>query len=169
MGADLQFALEQRQVVGNGFAADIQLLGNLARRGAFGEHDENLQFARSHAVQAWVAGILPTGQLSGQRLIDVGMPGEHASHRFDQHLRRRAFGQIACRPGIQRLTHQRQFIVHAEKQDPQLRQALPQAPGGFQAADARQAKIHDHQMRHAFLDPNQRLFAARGFPHLHCR
>ncbi|MNG13694.1 hypothetical protein D3C84_973890 [compost metagenome] len=52
MGADLQFALEQRQVVGNGFAADIQLLGDLARRSAFGEHYENLQFALGHAVQA---------------------------------------------------------------------------------------------------------------------
>ncbi|MNP21924.1 hypothetical protein D3C76_1145630 [compost metagenome] len=97
------------------------------------------------------------------------MAGEDAAHGLDQHLRRRAFGQVTRRPGVQCLTHQRQFIVHAEKQHPQLRQALAQSSGGFQATDARQAEVHDHQVRHALLNPQQRLLARCRLAHFHRR
>jgi hypothetical protein len=57
--------------------------------------------------------------------------------------------------------------VHAEKQHPQLRQALAQSAGRFQATDPRQAEIHDHQIRYGFLNPDQRLFAGGRFTDFH--
>ncbi|MNG25155.1 hypothetical protein D3C84_1099670 [compost metagenome] len=48
----------------------------------------------------------------------------------------------------------------AEKQHTQLRQALAQAPGGFQAADPGQVEVHDHQPRQLLADLVQGLFAA---------
>ncbi len=58
MGADLQLALEQGQVVGHGLGTDAQLLGNPSHRGALGQHHENFQLTLGHALQARVAGIL---------------------------------------------------------------------------------------------------------------
>ncbi|MNF92371.1 hypothetical protein D3C84_750140 [compost metagenome] len=171
MGAHLQFALEQRQVIGDGLAADAQLFGNHTGRGAFGEHHENLQFALGHALQTRVAGVLlrVTRQLSGQGLFDVGVARENPPHRLDQHFGRRAFGQVTRSARLQCLAHQRQLIVHAEKQHAQLRQTLSQPARGFQPADPRQAEIHDHQIRHGLLNPDQRFFTRRCFTHFHRR
>ena len=150
-------------MVGHGLAADIQLIGNRPGRGAPGQHQENLQLPWRHALQALIAGGV--GQFGGQGLFDIGVAVEDTSHRFDQHFRRRAFGQVARGARIQGLAHQRQFVVHAEEQHAQLGQALAQAAGGFQAADAGQAEVHDHQVRHRFLHAAEGFFAAGRLAH----
>ncbi len=52
--------------------------------------------------------------------------------------------------------------MFAEKQHAQLRQALTQAPGGFQAADAGQVEVHDYQAGQFLLHLLQGLLAAAG-------
>ncbi len=59
--------------------------------------------------------------------------------------------------------------MHAEEQHAQLRQTLTKAAGGFQAADAGQADIHDHQVGNLFLHPLQRLLTIAGLAQLHVR
>ncbi|MDT4830872.1 hypothetical protein FQZ97_643530 [compost metagenome] len=123
LGLHLQLAFQQGQVVGHRLAADAQALGDLAGRQATGEHHEDLELALGDAAQARVVGLL-AGQLGGQGLFDVRVAGEDAPHRLQQHFRRGALGDVARRAGIQRLAHQGQFVVHAEEQHAQLRQAL---------------------------------------------
>ncbi|MNJ68046.1 hypothetical protein D3C77_642610 [compost metagenome] len=75
-------------------------------------------------------------QLGRQLLFDVGMAGKDAPYRFQQHFRRRALGDVTRSAGVQGLAHQGQFVVHAEEQHAQLRQALAQPASDLQAADA---------------------------------
>lgn len=57
----------------------------------------------------------------------------------------------------------------AEKQHAQLRQALAQAAGGFQAADARQAEADDHKVGHRLMHARQGFFATGRVTHHHAR
>lgn len=107
------------------------------------------------------------GQARGQRLLEIELAGEHSPYRLQQHRRRRALGHVAAGTGIQRLAHQGKFVVEAEEQHTQLRQALAQPASQFQAADARQAEIEDDQRRNVPLHRLQGFFAIAGLAHLH--
>ena len=107
------------------------------------------------------------GQARGQGLLQIELAGEHSPYRLQQHRRRRSLGHVAAGTGIQRLAHQGQFVVEAEEQHTQLRQALAQPASQFQAADARQAEIDDDQRRNFPLHRLQGFFAVAGLVHLH--
>src|SRR5690606_13760847 len=153
------------QVVGNGLAAQAQVVGNLTRRKALGQHDENLELTWRHALQARIepAVIRRTGKLDGQLLLYVAVTSQAALHGLDQHLPPRPLGDETHGAGRQGLAHQRQLIVHAEEQDTQQRPALQQTAGGLDSADARQADLEDHQVRYPLLDCRECLLAIARF------
>jgi hypothetical protein len=88
MGADLQLALEQGQVIGHGLALMLSCSA-ITRAGVPLASITKISSSRwvMRCKRGSLASCGGAGQLGGQGLFDVGMARENPPHRFDQHLR----------------------------------------------------------------------------------
>src|SRR6266404_728982 len=96
-------------------------------------------------------------------MLDVGVPGGDAPHRFEKLLGWRVLADIARSSRVQRASYVDVVLVHAENQDRHLRIRDLQAGDHLYSAEARQIQIENDQGRSLLSERIQGVFSVGRF------